>query len=417
MAIEDDVLVVGGGVAGMTAALAAADAGAAVRLVTKKQSTLAHASGLVDVLGYGPDGDLLAEPFDALCDLPDDHPYALVGSEAIRAGLARFDGVVGDAYVGGHTDRNALVPTHGGAVKPTARYPASAAAGLASDDRDALLVGFETLPDFDAPLASAHLEATGVPFDVRGEMLTFPGDVRADATATHYAHVLDADGDDARERLCGRVDRIHDGEPRVGLPAVLGQDHSAAVRETLAAGLDADVFEVPMGPPSLPGIRLEAAFRDAIAAAGVHVVRNPVVGYETDDAGRLTAAVVERNGQRVPYRAASFVLATGGLVGKGLGSDRRAVGEPVFGCHVSHPADRSDWFDDEPFGDQPFPGFGVVADGDLRPRDASGRIEFENLRAAGGVLGGYDFAAECSGTGVSLATGEAAGRAAGEEVT
>ncbi len=139
MAIEDDVLVVGGGVAGMTAALAAAETGASVRLVTKKQSTLRHASGLVDVLGYA-DGDLLADPFDAIDDLPADHPYAKVGVEAIRDGLARFDDVTGERYRGEHTDTNALLPTHGGAVKPTARYPASAAAGLASDDRDVLLV-------------------------------------------------------------------------------------------------------------------------------------------------------------------------------------------------------------------------------------------------------------------------------------
>ena len=36
--------------------------------------------------------------------------------------------------------------------------------------------------------------------------------------------------------------------------------------------------------------------------------------------------------------------------------------------------------------------------------------------AAGSLLGGYDFAAEKSGSGVSIATGYAAGRAAAEEV-
>ncbi|QLC34422.1 glycerol-3-phosphate dehydrogenase subunit GlpB [Halarchaeum sp. CBA1220] len=415
MAIEDDVLVVGGGVAGMTAALAAADEGASVRLVTKKQSTLRHASGLVDVLGYAPDGKLLADPFDALTDLPADHPYALVGAEAIRAGLERFDAVAGELYRGGHTEKNALLPTHGGTVKPTARYPASAAAGLASDDRDALLVGFETLTDFDAPLAAEHLEAASVPFDVRGATVSFPGEPRADAKVTRYAHALDEDADGERARLAARVARVHDGEPRVGFPAVLGQDHPADVRATLEAELDADVFEVPMGPPSLPGIRLEYAFRAALDDAGVHTVRRPVVDYETDDEGRLSAAVVERNGQHVPHYADSFVLATGGLVGKGLDSDREAVREPVFDCHVPQPEDRYDWFRDEAFGEQPYARFGVDVGDDLRPRDEDGRIEFENLRAAGSVIGGYDFATECSGTGVSLATGDAAGAAAGAD--
>ncbi|MUV61177.1 FAD-binding protein, partial [Halobacterium sp. CBA1126] len=57
MAIDSEVLVVGGGLAGLTSALAAARAGADTRLVSYKQSTLRHASGLVDVLGYAPDGE------------------------------------------------------------------------------------------------------------------------------------------------------------------------------------------------------------------------------------------------------------------------------------------------------------------------------------------------------------------------
>ena len=54
MAIEDDVTVIGGGIAGMSAALAAARDGAEVRLLSHKDSTLRSASGLVDVLGYPP---------------------------------------------------------------------------------------------------------------------------------------------------------------------------------------------------------------------------------------------------------------------------------------------------------------------------------------------------------------------------
>jgi glycerol-3-phosphate dehydrogenase subunit B len=203
------------------------------------------------------------------------------------------------------------------------------------------------------------------------------------------------------------------GEPRIGFPAVLGEHGGERVREALAGELGAEVFEVPMGPPSLPGIRLEADFEAALDDAGVHVVRNEVVDYEAEG-GRLRAAVIDRSGRRVPHHADAFVLATGGLVGKGIDSDRGGVREPVFDCHVPHPEDRYEWFDDDPFGEQPYPRFGVDVDGGLRPLGPDGSVEFENLRAAGSVIGGTDFAAECSGTGVSLATGDAAGRAAGE---
>lgn len=418
MPIDADVVVIGGGIAGMTAALSAARNGADVRLLTKAESTLAQASGLIDVLGYTPGGDgPLVDPFDHVEALPEGHPYERVGTAGIRDGLALFDDLVGDRYEGGHTDRNALVPTHGGTVKPTARYPAATSDGLTSDERDALLVGFEGSTAFDAPFAADHLEAVGVPFDVRGATVRFPGDVRADAMATRYARALDqnettADGRGTIPGLADAVATHHGGEPRVGFPAVLGEERPAAVRQGLADHLGADVFEVPMGAPSLPGRRLAADFDDALADAGVAVTAgNPVVDATVAD-GRIEAVVLDRNRQRVPVQAAEFVLATGGLVGTGLASDRTTVREPIFDCHVPQPPDRADWFDDDPFGEHAFARFGVRVDRAVRPLDAAGDPEFANLRAAGSVLGGYDFAAEKSGAGVSLATGAVAGRAA-----
>ncbi|MFC6716679.1 glycerol-3-phosphate dehydrogenase subunit GlpB [Natrialbaceae archaeon GCM10025810] len=481
MPIEDDVLVIGGGIAGSMAALAAArrEPNARVRLLSYKQSTLRHASGLIDVLGYPPDAGAangsrtrpggsggtgpLADPFDALPDLPDGHPYERVGVDAVREGLALFDEVVGDAYAGDHTDANALVPTHGGTVKPTARYPTSSAAGLASDPRNTLLVGFETITDFDAPLAAAHLRAAGVPFDVEGVTLRFPGIKRDDAKVTRYARLLDRDESaemdsgwgtetDAagagettvREALADAVaPHLEDaGADRVGFPAILGADRPDEVRRDLEARLGVDVFEVPMGPPSLPGIRLEDLLYGTLKAEGVRLTTGvPVVDYEANadgsgagDGTRIDRVIVDRKGREVPYRASQYVLATGGLVGKGVRSDRPqavegaeddgasngqtgVVFEPIFDCHVAHSGDRYDWFDGDAFGDHPFARFGLAVDHDLRPLDDGGRLEFSNLRAAGAVLGGYDFAAEKSGAGVSIATGYVAGDRAGEEAS
>jgi glycerol-3-phosphate dehydrogenase subunit B len=421
MAIESEVLVIGGGLAGAVSTLGAADAGADVRLVSYKQSTLAQASGLVDVLGYTPDGEgPIPNPYEAIPDLPDEHPYATVGVDGVREAMDRFDDVT-DRYRGDHTDANALLSTHGGTVKPTARYPASAADGLASDVRDALLVGFDSLVDFDAPHAADHLENAGVPFDVRGVSIEFPGDLNADATVTRYANLLDEDSEvsvgastrPARRALAATVEPHLDGAERVGFPAVLGDENPTAVRDALESELGVPVFEVPMGPPSLPGLRLEDDLYAALDAAGVSMeTGNPVVDYEGDE--RVERVFVDRNGAQIPFAADRFILATGGLVGKGIGSDREGVEEPIFDCHVPHAEDRYEWFDTDAFGDHPFAQFGVRTDDIFRPLDASGSVEFENLRAAGSVLGGYDFAAEKSGSGVSIATGHAAGRAAVE---
>lgn len=441
--IQDDVLIVGGGLAGMTAALAAAQDGASVRIISHKENTLRAASGLIDVLGYLPvstesgeqqgDGERpedtpLSDPFAALDVLPDDHPYSIVGASVVRAGLDLFDEVTGDTYRGGHTDSNALLPTFGGTLKPTARYPHAAEPGLASRTIDTLLVGFDRLVDFDAPAAADHLASAGVPFEVRGVTVEFPGAFRADAKLTRYVHALDQDEElahpdradeqvPARKALSRGVREHIEDEERVGFPAILGDDHTAAVRAELEDRLGVDVFEVPMGPPSLPGLRLQDTFETALRDHGIAMESgNPVVGYETGDDGSLSAVLVDRNGNRQPYHADQFILATGGLVGKGIETDRETVREPVFDCHVDHPPERYEWFSMDAFGDHEFARFGVRPDDDLRPVDESLEPEYDNLHAAGAVVGGYDFAAEKSGSGVSLATGYAAGTAAARDL-
>jgi len=342
----------------------------------------------------------------------------------IRAGLELFDDIVGEQYRGEHTDRNALIPTHGGTVKPTARYPVSVAPGVASSITDTLLVGFQTLPDFDAPLAARHLTAAGVPFETSGVTISFPGGLRTEATAVQYATVLDTNEEitvvgrpvPVRQALADAVKPHIDSAERVGFPAVLGHTDTEAIRAALTSHLGAEVFEVPMGPPSLPGKRLETCLHNAMAEAGVHIsTGNPIVGFNANG-GQIEQVLMERTHQEIPYTADQYILATGGLVGGGVDSERTQVYEPVFGCRINYPENRYEWSAQDAFGDHAFARFGVMTDDALRPVDNQDSVLFENLRAAGGVLGGADFPAEKSGSGISLATGTVAGRQAGELV-
>jgi len=446
MAIESEILVVGGGLAGITSAITAAREGADVRLVCHKRTSLRQASGLIDGLGYVParsepgEADAITQrrkdfrtvradrgeytgplvsPFDGVDDLPPDHPYSILGPEALREGLALFDDLTGDMYRGGHTERNALVPTFGGTVKPTARYPRAAAAGLASDSRPMAVVGFRSITDFDARMVANSLELAGVPFEVTGAEVAFAESFGSDAKITRLAKALDhdepIDGTPARTALADAVDPHLDAAERVGFPALLGDDNTAEVRADLGDRLGVDVFELPMGPPSLLGLRLEDRLYDALDAEGVRFqTGTPVVGYDSSNGKRIDSVRVDHKGREVPYYADQYVLATGGFVGKGLDSDREAVREPVFDCHVPHPDDRYDWFVDDAFGDHPFARFGIRPNTSMQPLDADGNPEFENLYAAGSVVGGADVAREKSASGVSLATAIVAGRRAAD---
>ena len=419
MSVEDEVIVIGAGIAGRMAALAAARRGASVRVISHKESTLAHASGLIDILGYHED-DPVSSPYATIKKLPPGHPYSHVGSDGVRTAMDCFDRVT-TSYCGGHTDSNALVPTIGGRLKPTARYPESVAPGLASRPVDTLLIGFETMPDFHAPATALTLERIGVPFDVRGETIRFPVELRPDAGRTRLARALatdePVDGGGCRSALAARIAPVLGDAGRVGLPAVLGDGTTDGIRESLADHLGVAVFEIPTGPPSLLGHRLKAELTDALQAAAVRIeTGNPVVGHNATD-NRIDAVLVQRSGDAVPYAADRFVLATGGLVGRGLRADRTTVTEPIFNCHISHPSDRYDWSEPEAFGDHHLARFGVRIDEFFRPLEDSGAPTFRNLHAAGAVLGGADPAAEKSASGISIATGYHAGRVAAEGAT
>jgi glycerol-3-phosphate dehydrogenase subunit B len=440
---DADLLVVGSGLGGCMAALAAAREApeTTVRLVASDGERFAHHSGTIDVLGSLPSAPEtpVGAPLDAIEELPPEHPYRRLGSDTLRAALAAFDETV-PGYRGGHTEANALVVTHGGEVKPAARYPAGMAPGLASRNAPMALVGFEQVPDLDAELAADRLTER-LPYPVAHHTVEFPGDVRQYPSSVRLARALDdneppsdehlagtpevetpeetdedlaavlaaaGDEDDdrpVRQTLAERIAEVIDVQPRIGVPAVLGLSEATTVRRALRERLHAEVFEIPTGPPSVLGRRLEARLQDALADAGVTVETGEVTDVEADG-GRIKRVTVDGQAQSV----SSVVLATGGVAAGGLVPERSGVRERMFDCHVDCPDDRTEWTEERFLGDHAFARFGVAVDDELRPLDAAGETEYENLRAVGRLLGGVDYDTEQSGDGVAIVTGYAAGR-------
>ena len=82
-----DVIVVGTGLAGLTAAVRLAESGARVLVVAKGIGATHLSAGTIDVLGYAP--ERVERPGEALAALVaerPDHPYAHVGADGRRRG-------------------------------------------------------------------------------------------------------------------------------------------------------------------------------------------------------------------------------------------------------------------------------------------------------------------------------------------
>lgn len=397
-----DAVVIGAGTAGLTAATRLAQDGARVCVVAKGVGSTHLAPGTIDVLGYAP--DRVTEPGAALEELMSarpDHPYALLGSGVIREALGWFEQAVatgplpGYAYAGG-LERNQLLPTALGALRPSALVPETMAGGEAGGLRRVCIVGTPALRDFHPTLCAANLRTAGI--EARAVSLDLELD-RADMNALGLARRFDDRG--WRARFCAELAPALRAEEHVGLPAMLGLRDPHEVLGDLQHRLGRHVFEIPTLPPSVPGMRLYEILRTALRAAGGRLVMGPEVVAAEREGGRVTSVSTHAAGRNVTYSAPWIVLASGGFASGAIELDsywqthERVLGLPLHGV----PAAGRPRFVGTYLAEQPLARVGVAVDGELRAQGA------ENVLVAGAALPGAAPWREGSGEGIALASG------------
>jgi len=365
------VLVIGGGIAGYCAALAARRDGAEVTVVARAPGATALYAG----------GMAIVDDMDAVLRTPF-HPLTRLGIDAV--GLAtELDTAVstlqlalgkeGLRFEGGWRKRGLYADIHGIARSANV-VPESVAPGElgALSGKRVAVIGVPQVGDYDAAsTAEALKELHGID--------AFPEDISI-AELPVAASLTD---------LYGR---------RAPAPRARG---AAIAYPPGFTNLPDDGFELLASPPSPHGWRLQQAI-------GLGAVRAEITSFETGR-GRVTAA---RSAERM-FRADAFVLATGRHIGGGLRAGRTTV-EPLLdlgvfdegvlatslGTRLHHlkyldPAEEMR--------------LGLMTDKRLHPLSEDGSATFANLYAAGAVLGGYDYGGPC-GFGVPILTGWLAGR-------
>jgi glycerol-3-phosphate dehydrogenase subunit B len=401
-ALSYDAVVLGAGVAGLTAATRLAEGGARVCVLAKGVGSTHLAPGTIDVLGYAPERvDAPGAKLAGFIAAHPDHPYTQIGAEAMAPALEWFAARIergpqpGYTYAGG-LERNHLLPTAVGAVRPSALVPETMAAGDMRTPGRVSLVGTRVLRDFHASLCAGNLRRAGIETDA----VEIDLDVgRVEANALGLARRFD--DEQFRAAFASRLALVLKPGERVGLPAILGLRDPHRVRSDLERRLGRAVFEVPTLPPSVPGIRVYNALVAALRAAGGRLVLGAeAVGVERDG-DRVSAVRAHTSGHETAYRARWVVLATGGF-GSGaieLSSAWRAhenvMGLPLRGM----PAEGEPRFTGDYFGPQPMSTVGVAVDSALLAEGT------ENVFVAGAALPGAVPWREGSGEGIALASG------------
>ena len=447
MDLEADLVVIGGGMAGLIAGTIAAEAGLDTILLRKGQSATAYSSGAIDVIGYLPE---TSEPFIspeeglfALSRLYPLHPYNVLGYdkriefEKVAENIvgrtrdtvtwlkAHLDGTI--APLIGDFESNMHPITILGTTKPTCLIQKTMHNGDVHDREDSVLlfVGIMGYADFNpSTAAKTYLEdrmaVAGPPRKVGHCMVqVMPFGKPYNVSSIELARHLDHEGsiENLAEQLKEHIEQI--GATHVAFPPVMGLQDALKNKEKLENLTGTTVFELLGFPPSIPGQRLQRALETIFTkAGGKMLLGHEATSYlKVDDSLKSITAASHR--REIKIDAKAFVLATGKYIGGGIAGDETGLRETVFdlkpvtGDYHSAmeivPSRFTSRLSISPTG-QPIQSCGLSVDPRFRPVDEDGLEWAKNLFAAGAVLAGYNYSVEKSGLGVAATSGYSAAK-------
>lgn len=420
-----DLLVIGGGLAGATAALAAKRAGATVALASRSWGATAMSTGAIDIAftpalsrEYQSPRTVAEHVMDIIAHRTR-HPYAVVGLERAITGIRDGYGLWRELFAGSDLElapldfeaENMGLPSSLGAVIPAAAaFPAHRGLDLSSP----LAGTWGVVQLLGDPYFNAGRVKLGIAQDAEAHSGRAPSLVEiqlavqarppmAMAKALDDQKLADEVGEELRRKASGLSGLI--------VPPVFGLARSGEVREHLRGVMNARVVEALAHLPSVPGVRLQRQVERAIDAAGIAQVGEVV---STRVAGNAVCSLL--TGDNLEITAGAYVLATGRFITGGVVWRDRCV-EGLFGLPVvtevglmeddsPHPVVR-----ELPTESHPLMTAGVGVNENLQPM-REGRVAYQNLFAAGNVLGGFASRYALCSDGVALATGWLAGKAA-----
>jgi glycerol-3-phosphate dehydrogenase subunit B len=373
---------------------------------------------------------LVEAPLELIASAPPGHPYRSIGAENVRDGIGLLLELLGEGWLEGTAEHNVLVPTALGALRPTALYPPSMAAGRPTAGSRWALIGFDRVKDFYPALAAGNLNRTrladGGKLQVSAHMLALPfdsalgaGDVNAMAVARAFDNPAFA------ARVAAAIKPLVKEATAVGVPAVLGTgsqtpwttgsspvDAAHSVWAEFERAVGKPVFEIALPPPSLPGSRLAAALMAQVRALGVRLcLGTAVTGFDAS-ADRVSQLTTNAAGADRTYPVQAVVYCPGGFEAGGIVMDSFCeIAETLFGLPLAglKPIDELIVAEYSPA--QAVFKAGLRVDGSMRPTDQAGRPAYSNLYAAGAVLGGSVRWDERTGDGIALGSAAAAASA------
>lgn len=394
-----ETIIIGGGLSGLLSAISLAEQGRKVAVISAGQSALHFSSGSFELF------DGADNPMEGIATLPASHPYHKIGLDAV----ARYADAVKDIFAragiksSGDKSCNHYRITPIGMVKP---------AWLTLDDyatfdsattlpwRRVALVNFDGYIDFYPKFLENCFTKRGVyceSFSLTLKEFEHLRESTTEMRATNIARIMTGD---LLSKIAGELrGRIGDAEA-VFMPAVFGLFDDEAVVQ-LRSMVRVPLYFIPTMPASVPGVRSQIQLRNYFQKLGGTYLLGDNVSGGVMEGGRLRSVTTINHGD-MEFEADSFILATGSFFSHGLIASQEHIYEPIFGLDVVADKSRSEWYDQDLYAHQPYMGYGVMTDNNLRCMLAGEPVA--NLYAVGSVLASQNSIVEGTGGGVAITT-------------
>ncbi len=438
------VAIIGGGLAGIAAALFAAKNGARPVIVCKGGGSTSFSSGGLDLAvdAFPPPAQPDKVETRSRANLArhalhmPHHPYLKLVQrqeeeeaenilQMLRAGCEALFPSGAELELEGDIEFTCPLFTSLGTVKYTNLFPSRTAGPESPGIEKPLVAGVRGLIGFDpwsfCRIASDNAQRMGINMAPQTAMLEF-GQVERQAPA--LAAAIDRQPESFLDAFSSLEATPAEA---VVLPPVLPLSKRSQLIKELENRLSMPVYETLSMPPSVPGIRLSAYLETLARKNNIPLLPATVTGYKADGnrigqlelelqkaAGDNAGEYIETVNGKTCLAADSFVLAAGKYIGGGL-EKASSFREKIFDLPVAVNSEFcEEIFIEKVLGHSvtdPHLLFaaGVLVDRELRPLDREGAPAFENLYAAGAVLSGNDYMTQGTGAGAALASGLKAG--------
>ena len=348
--MKHDVVIIGGGLAGLVAGISLQRAGKSTAIVSTGQNALHFFSGTFESLQEAP---------ERMATLFDEAGIRLQYSPGVRLmPLGTF--------------KEAALSLEDVGLFATPKF-----------GRKVLIVNFMGYHDFFSSFLAEGLEKQGMQCRIR--FLNLPEMDQLEQSPSEMRSVQIARTmDRIWEKVVQEVRVLLKDEDTVILPQVFGlQDTSVPGR--IRQGIPARVVFVGTLPPSVPGVRTQMLLKRRYEVlGGTYLMGDEALTAHTHEG--VVHSIVTRNLDRHYLEADSFILATGGFFSKGLRSNPFSITEPVFGLDVVFDEDRNNWYNKSFAADQPYMQYGVKTDEALH--GITDGTPLKNVYAIGSILGG-----------------------------